>query len=1548
MERNHSKKTILTRYSIKRALGEFSFWNCYIVKDSLSEKEYLLFSFPISEETAIDLEDLKSRSYLFKRTTSTNTWHTINIIKSDGEIAALVPYNEFAPITKTLPLEKKGKVKDQLSKIIRVLLEHTSTGLFFSALNSESIVKSGNKLIFLPTTYLLPTELHLALKNETIEFDIDKFQLITQIKYTGKILELFSKHLEEELSYKLKKLAKEINELDYESKLSKVIEIINDLSDIAEIQNLNRPVIPLSVFSYSYIHTSDIIKMLKEKIERLSADTKHLIIIEGKCGDGRTSLLRNLHRNLERKWNFGKGLILNETLVFSTHRIKELSNDYSFFIIDDHFFTQTLSFYIVDAIFKSLDEFNFGLVAIDSELDRELLKSIEEEATRGGIKVTRFKVKPPGKAKKEEFIQTILQILPKKQKYNYNVEDMTPEEIRISFIPEYSELPKRKKPLDTLVQNERSLLNFLSVFMFEAPLSFLKEIYSTENDGLYDTIQNLVRKGLVKRRAARTSLSQERIAIHYSIASRTISWNVCKNIPKRRIEELHRNIANLLAQRKNIPLAYLFYHLLEGGERREAARIAVRIARSLIKEKREKAIRLFNSIFTSRKLEKEVSPEERFKLLLEIGNYFSLIGEMDIAESYFSMCREQISKDENRDQYRELIIEACRNECEILEKKGDFLKAEKLLKQTLDEEGPHLSFSFRAKLYNDLAWVQYRLGRFNDSWEFCLLVHKLLDEKSEPDEVGKAYNLMGVLNWNRSKYEDAILCHKKALSLRESTKDEIGIAVSYNNLALVYRSMGRATEALEYLQKSLEIKKKYSNVPGLAAAHLNIALAYLDLERFDEAESNCLTAKALSEEIGNLQLLAECYGTMGEIYFAKGEYARARKFYFEDLHICHKTKSLREHAIVFRRLGELSLVEGKITEAESLLNQARDLNKIIGSRLEAILLNMLEGKILFSKNSIEEAKRKLEACALELSMLGKKNSAAIVSAELGNIYLDENNETLAREYLNRALSLIENNEPIPHEVRRLKKRLDELAQLSPKDISTDSGRFKAICKIISLLPPTRNKEAFYRAVVEILKKITGMGRILLAIEADRKGSLRHLTASGFKNQKPLITDKNITRVIKFTKKLGYPFVATTEELTSIELDENFLREHPIIACYPLKMHGEIKAYLYMDSSQGKNQFNDEESSFLATFSHLLSQGLERILLNEELESLRKQSQILVSSTGKTKEEGKYSELIGSSSAMKHIYELIDGIKNMDTTILLTGENGTGKDLIARTIHYSSHRASKPFVSLNCSAIPGELLESELFGHEKGAFTGAYRQRIGHFESANGGTILLNEIGDLPLQLQPKLLRLLEEQKFYRLGGTKEISTNVRIIAATNKDLLSLVNQGRFREDLYYRINIFPIRVPPLRERKEDIEPLCEHFLTMYCRLYNVPKKVLSHETLAYLIDYDWPGNVRELENLINRLIIISKGNTILPEDLPDYIVKKHETIATASETSLEEAVDEILGKIKLSEAEPILPKIQGMIIKKMVEKTGDKTKAAAMLGISKPTLYAKLKEYEKK
>ncbi|HBO85104.1 MAG: hypothetical protein A2073_00550 [Deltaproteobacteria bacterium GWC2_42_11] len=269
----------------------------------------------------------------------------------------------------------------------------------------------------------------------------------------------------------------------------------------------------------------------------------------------------------------------------------------------------------------------------------------------------------------------------------------------------------------------------------------------------------------------------------------------------------------------------------------------------------------------------------------------------------------------------------------------------------------------------------------------------------------------------------------------------------------------------------------------------------------------------------------------------------------------------------------------------------------------------------------------------------------------------------------------------------------------------------------------------------------------------------------------------------------------------------------------------------------------------------------------------------------------FGNIIGKSKGMQEVFELIDTVAARDTTILIIGESGTGKEMIANAVHHNSLRKNKPLIKLSCAALTETLLESELFGHEKGAFTGAIKERKGRFELAHDGTIFLDDVDDIPLSMQPKLLRVLQEREFERVGGTKTIKVDIRVICATKQDLMIKVKEGRFREDLFYRLNIVPVKLPPLRERIEDTPLLCEHFLKRYCKLNE--KKFFTAEAMKGLMDYDWPGNVRELENIIERVITVSKRDEITLQELPDTIIPSSQRVCDRHK-ELEDMIERVM------------------------------------------------------
>lgn len=375
---------------------------------------------------------------------------------------------------------------------------------------------------------------------------------------------------------------------------------------------------------------------------------------------------------------------------------------------------------------------------------------------------------------------------------------------------------------------------------------------------------------------------------------------------------------------------------------------------------------------------------------------------------------------------------------------------------------------------------------------------------------------------------------------------------------------------------------------------------------------------------------------------------------------------------------------------------------------------------------------------------------------------------------------------------------------------------------------------------------------------------------------------------------------------------------------------------------------------------LIEKALER---REQVAEIRTQAEEISHLRGKLTTRDSYFDIVGSSKPMQDVFEVIDSVAESDANILIIGESGTGKEMIANAIHFRSHRAKKPFVKVNCAALPKELIESELFGHTKGAFTGATADKTGLIGQANGGSVLLDEIGEMPIELQPKLLRVLQERIYYRIGSEKPYTADFRLISATNRDPLAAIKEGNLREDLYYRINTIIIRVPPLRERAEDIQKLAEHFLRVYAVKYRRPARAFSDRTWATMFSYRWPGNVRELQNVVERGVLLCKGETIDLESLPfeqtttgmtkpepGQVPIQPQTFTAPAPTTLQDLCQSLVNLAPLpqsaAERMSFFEQLEGPLVKAALDRTdGNKQAAADLLGIYRPRLYNILKRH---
>ncbi len=460
-------------------------------------------------------------------------------------------------------------------------------------------------------------------------------------------------------------------------------------------------------------------------------------------------------------------------------------------------------------------------------------------------------------------------------------------------------------------------------------------------------------------------------------------------------------------------------------------------------------------------------------------------------------------------------------------------------------------------------------------------------------------------------------------------------------------------------------------------------------------------------------------------------------------------------------------------------------------------------------------------------------------------------------------------------------------------------------------------------IIKLVKNYTNLEYITVRIEDKETNELKILSHTDI--ELPHLRYKKGEGITGKVWKYGVPVV-----IQDISKEENFLNKTLLkkyknkklaFLAVPIKVENKVIGVLSAYKIAEDKESFDMYIKLLSMIANIIGQFIKLYIdIKQEKEKLEREKQNLKKQLEKILSSSDIEGIVGKSKAIVEISSMIKKIAPTSATVLLTGESGVGKEVFAKAIHYYSSRASKPFIKINCAAIPEDLLESELFGYEKGAFTGATKTKKGKFELANGGTIFLDEIGDMPISLQAKLLRVLQEKEIERLGGSSPIKIDVRIIAATNKDLEKMVYEGTFREDLYYRLNVISIHIPPLRERKEDIPLLVYYFLEKFNKEYN-KNLTIADSLMEKLIQYDWPGNIRQLQNTIERMVILSKDNILTEKDLPVDIKKQLKTqvpiYKKEEKIQLPKTVEEI-------EREAILKALEetGYVVKKAAKKLG--------------------------
>jgi formate hydrogenlyase transcriptional activator len=565
------------------------------------------------------------------------------------------------------------------------------------------------------------------------------------------------------------------------------------------------------------------------------------------------------------------------------------------------------------------------------------------------------------------------------------------------------------------------------------------------------------------------------------------------------------------------------------------------------------------------------------------------------------------------------------------------------------------------------------------------------------------------------------------------------------------------------------------------------------------------------------------------------------------------------------------------------------------------------------------------ACALPLSTAHRRLGSLIIASQKIDAYTEDEVEFLALVANQIALAM---DDAINFQAsRRAQKRLELLLDLTNRLISTLDLR--------DLL----------RVIAANLRGVMQSDGVGIHLPDAEDGRLR-VYALDFPGSNHVIREgwepaANSTATQVF--RTGEPAVDGALKLAS---DPAAIELGVKSVCHlPLTSRNRVLGVLAVGSFR-ENAFSEDDVAFLIQFARQVAIAVENAIAYGQISTLKDQlAQEKLYLEDEIRTELNFDEIVGKSEALRRVLTLVETVAPTDSTVLIYGETGTGKELIARAVHDLSSRRSNAFVKLNCAAIPTGLLESEMFGHEKGAYTGAIAQRIGRFELAHRGTVFLDEVGEIPLELQPKLLRVLQEREFERLGSTRTQRTDARLIAATNRDLEALVNEQKFRSDLYYRLNVFPVRVPALRERPEDIPLLVRHFVQQFSRRMNRSVDTIPSETMTTLVRYHWPGNIRELQNVIERAVILSSGSVLnVPTDeLRPRISAKGDGSVLRDSGSDAPAGDSSKGRLRAA-----LNDAERQEIVATLEKTNWKVAgpngAAALLGMNRSTLQSRMQK----
>ncbi|MBI4851475.1 MAG: sigma 54-interacting transcriptional regulator [Acidobacteria bacterium] len=824
-----------------------------------------------------------------------------------------------------------------------------------------------------------------------------------------------------------------------------------------------------------------------------------------------------------------------------------------------------------------------------------------------------------------------------------------------------------------------------------------------------------------------------------------------------------------------------------------------------------------------------------------------------------------------------------------------------------------------AQTYWNLSLVDSIEGHQEEAKKDCMMGLSLLEEEnnqqlSSQDHLilGKLFSNLAFIDTEEGNIHKAVQKYERAIEHWSHVEDKNFSALAYNNLADALLFIGDWSRAESTIQSAMRLLKGGQSKRDEAAVFNTLGKLHFLQGRFELAETSLKRSVNLSLESGAKSLEAAAWLAVGQLMFTKGDFGEAVKHIQHCLAIETKIGRIVDMAETYSYLGESHIGLREFDQAEDCLKQAQRLLKDSPNLYHSGLVSRLEGK-LKSQNSIQEEAISLLAQSISiLESISYNYEAGLSHFEMGVILAQTADRQRARGHLEKALKIFS-------ELRAEPARAKTVASVEDMRRTSLSGRLYLPVLTLDALVVERlivaasSHDLLLRELATIIRDELGEQAVVYELALDN--NLKLITARGADQTK---VDKITEQVQAFLNKGGQLAEGAKVKILSDNINQPDTPARRFIL------------YTTIDKSKNPARVGHFESLI-----KLVEQGLENCSLRGLVRTTT--SQTIVSPTKATSQKA-FSTFISSTPAMQKVLERIQKIRSSDVTVLITGESGVGKELIARSIHNNSKRHEKPFLPFNCAAVPADLVESRLFGHRRGAFTGADKDSLGIVRAATGGTLFLDEIGELAMHIQPKLLRFLQEHEIHPVGDDRPVKADVRIVAATNRDLEKCVTEGTFREDLFHRLNVIRIHIPSLRERKDDVPPLVNHFLQDFAKKCG-KQLSLSPQAMEALVAFPWPGNVRQLKNEMERVTALAEDGTLItPENLSPEILRPK---ASFSSSGMWQSFIDFTSNIALSEAVDGLERY--MIENTLKRHDGNITRAAKDLGLTRQGLILKKK-----